>query len=334
MNKHIFVLILFTTSLTSRLSAFPFASLSDYSFSIEPQAGFLMGRSDELVYSGEDSASLESELLWNFKPLWYFGTQLEIAQKNYARKFGLFTSLNIQFGLPLNTGSIMEDRDWLGSQGELTHYSRHENKTQNVFILDFFTGLDVPTPLGSLLTLRLSFGLSYMLFSFNAYDGYLRYGKWAGSSYLPLDDSDPKIPVNGSVISFSQDWISMPMGLSVFIFSGHVFSGELFFYSGPLLKYVGQDEHHLKTNTAQYAVYRDTISRGYLLQPGGEFVFSPFKKISFSLNFSWRKLAAPRGASSAAASGYLGDHTLRPLGNYAGASIRMIDFSFGLRIHL
>jgi outer membrane protease len=319
---------------SARLYAFPFASLSGYGLSITPEAGLLWGRAAELIYRDEASDILSSELLWNFKSLWYFGTAFEYAQKNYASRFGFFTALDLKCAVPAQIAGDMEDRDWLGPAGELTHYSRHENRTDNFFAVDFSGGLDIPTPLGSLLTFRLSAGVSYMVFSWTAYDGYLRYAALSGGTCLPLDDDDPVIPVNGSVVSFSQDWLFMPMGLSVSVFPGRLFSGNLSFHSGPILKYLGQDEHHLKVNSGQYAEYRDAITGGYILRSAAEVSFSPVKRFSLSLRFSWQRLAAkPHGASGGAATGYLGDHAFQTFDNLSGAAVRTADLSLGLRFY-
>jgi hypothetical protein len=174
-----------------------------------------------------------------------------------------------------------------------------------------------------------------MAFSFTAHDGYLKYAKVSGGKYLPLDGNDPEIPVSGSVISFSQSWIYAPMGVIVSVFPGHVFSGELFFLSGPVIKYLGQDEHLFKVNTGLYAKYRDDISGGYMMQPGGEFRFSPSKRLSFTLGVSWKTLSArPHGESRAVASGYMGNRGWELLGRYTGGSIRMLDARAGLEISL
>jgi outer membrane protease len=307
-----------------------------YSLSVEPRAGFLFGQAAALVYLNEDpdSDELVSELLWDVKPLWYFGTAFEFSKQKPARGRGFFTALDLQFGFPMDTG-FMEDRDWLGPRGELTHFSRHDNRAGNAFMLDFSAGLDTPGFLGSLFSLRASFGFSYTAFSWTARDGYLRYAKMSAGAYPPLSEGDPQIPVAGPVVSFSQNWIYMPMGIIVSFLPGRVFSGDLFFLAGPVFKYLGRDEHLLKANTGLYAEYRDDISGGYMIQPGGEFIFSPSKRLSFSLGVSWKTLSAkPHGDSRAAAAGYTGNRAWELLGRYAGASIQMLDAGLGLEIRL
>jgi hypothetical protein len=192
---------------------------SGYGLSIEPEAGFLWGQAQELVYRDESSEDLSSGLSWNFKPLWYLGAAAEFAQTGYAGRFGLFASLNARFALPMQAA-----------------------------------------------------------------------------------------------------------GIYVYIFRGRVFSGNIFFHSGPIVKYLGRDEHHLKVNTGQYVEYRDGISGGYILQSGAEFRFSPARRFSISLDFFWRRLAAkPHGNSGGAATGYLGSRSFHAFGNLSGASIQMVN---------
>jgi outer membrane protease len=333
MKQKLLSLFIFIFSLSaSSLSAFPPAPLSDYAFSIEPQAGFLSGRAAELVYQSETSENLQSELLWDLKPLWYFGTRFDFSQKRCARHFGFFSALNLKLGFPQPTG-YTEDRDWLGSSGELTNYSRHENSADTAVLLDFAAGLDIPVIRGSLLTLRISLGLSYTRFSWTAHDGYLRYGKQAGGAYAPLDASDPAVPVSGAVISFSPEWLYLPFGISFQVFPGRLFSGSLSFQAGPVLKYFSEDEHHFRVNTGYPANFQDSITGGYAIQGGGEVRCSPSERISLVLSHSWTRLSAkPHGEASAAPTGTLGQERRQPLGSYAGAALWMLDTFLGLSL--
>jgi outer membrane protease len=316
------------------LYAAPFAPFAGYALSVEPQAGFLRGQARELVFRDESSDSLESELLWDLKPLWYAGTSLEFSREKRARRSGFFFSLSFMAGLPGKSG-VMEDRDWLGPSGELTNYSRHDSEAGSAVITGFSAGLDVPPPLGSVLAFRLSCGLSYMCFSWTARDGYFRYGSQSGGNFLPLNDADPRIPVSGSVVSYSQRWLYMPMGLSVMIFPGRIFSGSLSFYAGPVLKYKGEDEHHFRINTGYYAEFKDSAAGGSFLQPGGELLFSPSRRSALHLYASWKRLAAkPHGESAGAPAGYMGNQSWQNLGRLSGASAWMIDAGIGLRIRL
>ncbi|MDR1970901.1 MAG: omptin family outer membrane protease [Treponema sp.] len=294
-----------------------------YALSLSPQFGVLLGKGEEQVYKGEDSDELLSELLWDIKPLMYVGTKLEFARRDPTAGFGFFSSLSVKYGLPLESGN-MEDRDWIWPGGRLTNYSHHDNATAGALLADLMLGPSLP--LGSSFAARLSLGLSYAHFGWTARDGYLRYGKSVGGDYKykPLEDSDPRVPVSGTVVSYAQDWVFMPMGLSLLLWPNRLFSGSLWFYAGPVFKFLGRDTHPV-TSTQ----YRDEMSSGYSLDRGGEFRFSPLERLSLRLSCSWRSAAAdPHGRTSSRQAGQ--DWQFR--GNIAGGRFQTVDLGIGLEV--
>jgi outer membrane protease len=297
-----------------------------YTLSTSPQFGFLYGQGEELVYRSGNSDTLLSELLWDFKPLLYGGIKLEFARRNPLEGFGFFGTASVKFGLPMRTG-VMEDRDWQGRQPEtLTNYSKHNALSSGVLILDLTAGPSIPA--GSILAFRPSLGFSYTRYSWIGQDGYYRYGQQlSDGTTAPLKDSDPAFPMTGPVISYSQDWFCIPAGFSVQIMPDRLFSGILWFYIGPVFKFLGMDEHHAKLSQ-----YRDETKEGYFLEPGGEFRFNPGKNLSLRIYGSWRRLTAkPHGESYARRSG--GDKWTFQ-GNTAGGICYVIDLGLGFEIRL
>jgi hypothetical protein len=238
----------------------------------------------------------------------------------------------------------MEDRDWLGITPGLTNFSKHKATVKSATLLDFSAGLLVPA-LGSLLSFRLSGGLSYSYFSWAARDGYLQYGQIENGNYLPLTGDDPYVPLTGTIVSYSQEWLTVPLEISILLFPGHVLSGTLSFYGGPGIKYRGLDEHHFNANTKSYSLFTDDNVWVYFIQPGAELRFSPSNRFSIALYGSWRKLTAePPGTSAGFFQGDQGDSYASPtgmgryepenIGKVSGASSRFWDAGIAFKIRL
>jgi outer membrane protease len=292
-----------------------------YTLSISPQFGFFYGQGEEQVYLSENSDRLLSQLLWDLKPLYYGGVELEFARRNPLAGFGFFSSFSMKFGFPMGTG-VMEDRDWLGPAGEYTNYSRHDALSTGAMILDLTAGPSIP--IRSILALRPSLGFSYTRFSWTGRDGYTHY---SSSRFVPLQDSDPRVPASGPVVSYSQDWLYMPLGFSLLIMPGRRFSGALWFYAGPVFKFLGLDEHHNTFNQ-----YKDEIEGGYFLEPGGEFRFSFGERFSLRAYGSWRRFAAKPHGKSFIRSTRGGSWIFQ--GNTGGGLFQTMDLGLGFEVRL
>jgi outer membrane protease len=292
-----------------------------YALSFSPQFGFLYGQGEEQVYLSEDSDKLLSQLLWDLKPLYYGGMKLEFARRDPLAGFGLFSTLFLKFGIPMETG-VMEDRDWQEPGGRLTKYSRHDALSNGALILDLAAGPNIPA--GPFLAFRPSLGFSYNRFSWTGRDGYKHYSK---SNSVPLEDSDPRIPISGTVVSYSQDWLYMPLGFSLLIMPGRRFSGILWLYAGPVFKFAGLDNHHLT-----FFQYKDESKGGYFLEPGGEFRFSPGERFSLRVYGSWRRLAAKSHGKTY--SRFTGGDAWNFLGNTAGGLFQTMDLGLGFEVRL
>jgi outer membrane protease len=294
-----------------------------YTLSLSPQFGFLYGQGEELVYQSAASDQLLSQLLWDLKPLWYGGIKMEFARRNPLAGFGFFSTLSMKFGFPMVTG-IMEDRDWQGPAGEYTNYSRHDALSNGALILDLAAGPSIP--IGSILALRPSLGFSYTRLSWTGQDGYRHYGQeLGGNNYAPLEDSDPRVPVSGPVVSYSQEWICMPLGFSLQIMPGRRFSGILWFHAGPIFKFQGLDEHHIKS-----IQFRDEIRGGYFLEPGGEFRFSFGEHFSLRIYGSWRRFAGK--SHGKAYSRPIGGGAWNFQSNTAGGNLQTADLGLGIEV--
>jgi hypothetical protein len=198
---------------------------------------------------------------------------------------------------------------------------------------DLAAGLNMPIP--PFLAVRFSLGLSYARFAWTAYDGYTRYGKKTSTGYLPIEESDPRIPMSGAGISYSQEWLYMPFGVSLGIAPGRLFSGAIRFYAGPVFFGIGRDDHHLRTGTIYYSQFIDTMTGGLFLEPEGEFRFSPLERFSLALRLSWRSITAnPHGDSLGRRTGASRGGEWESLGATAGGLFRAWDAGIGFEIRL
>jgi hypothetical protein len=171
-----------------------------------------------------------------------------------------------------------------------------------------------------------------MNLSWTASEGYLHYGKTTGFTPLPVTEDDAKIPVNGSVISYTQNWVYVPIGLLVTLLPGSMLSGTVYFYAGPILAYSGQDEHYQKINSGYFSKFYDRQRGGYVIQPGGQITVT-LGKYSLMLFCSWNNFVpAAHGDSAARTTGYPGVDSWQSLGRLAGAGLSIIDTGIKLPV--
>ncbi|MDR2178365.1 MAG: omptin family outer membrane protease [Treponema sp.] len=302
--------------------------LSSYTLSLSPQFGMLWGQGEEQVYTTGNK--LYSQLLWDIKPLLYVGMSIDFSRKYPLEGPGIFGVFSTKFGIPANSG-VMEDRDWLARGGILSNYSRHDNFTDGAMILDMTTGLSIPA--WRFLVIRFSVGFSCTRFSWDAYDGYYQYGRYdkINKEYEPLKNSDPVIPLNGAVISYSQDWFSLPFGLGVSIFPGRLFSGTLYCDAGPVIKFFGQDNHYKREND-DWNLFADKSDGGYVMEFGGEFKFSPREKFSLLLRSSWRDINTGPGRESFGRRPSTKEWSY--FGKTSGGRFRALDLGIGFEVRL
>lgn len=287
--------------------ALPFGK-TPYAVSIKPTGGFLYGQSEELV-DGYNSA-YRSRLIWDIRPLFYFGSALGYAQDKPAEKAGLYLNLSLKFGFPAKTG-ITEDWDWAGDK-RLTDFSSHDNYTRGALGLDFSGGLSFP--LASKYLLKVYLGLSYMYFTWAARDGYGQYEKtaWNTTAYY------------GTVFTYSQYWLLVFPGLACHIPIYGPLALELGFQISPLVFCKAQDEH-LTSKTE----YQDKLRWGLYLEPRGEFFFALRDRLSVSLSLSYRYINRLRGRSRErnTLTGYTADSWDTP-----GAAFSALDTGISLNV--
>ena len=295
-----------------------------YGFSFGHHFGFVHGQALEIVYPDNTMGELLSELRWDMKPVFYYGSQIEFSRIDLMSDPGVFASVSLKSGF-LGDSGFIENRDWMSVENDaLTHFSKHTNKTREFFILDAAVGLSLP--IESYFYLKPFLNVSWMRFAFTGRDGYGIYARSIGneSIYFPIDDDPILWDFSDIVITYMQKWLVAGAGLSVGTKILYPFSINTSFKISPLTYCAAMDEH-ITTNTT----YLDFTRFGFFLEPSVSMSFT-IQPIELSLDFAYRHIGRTRGLS----------YSKRGSGNYflssveAGAGLSVLDSRFLFRLRI
>ena len=329
----------FAVFVISFYSIFPLSAQgSGYALSLSPQFGFVYGQAEEIVYPsppGKYKAEKLSQLLWDMKPVLYYGLSLDFSRANPLEKWGGFAKLSLKNGIPGISGNI-ENRDWMSVENDaLTHYSIHDNDARELFLFDLSAGFSLP--LSGAFLLKTAVSVSYMRFSFSGMYGMGTYAREVNAYsgiYYPITDNPILKPFtkddgfNGKVINYTQDWLAVTSGLSLAYYFLHYFLVELSFQISPFILCAALDEHLVQPKTIQY---RDYLQNGLFLEPAFRFAFAANKWLEFSVGCSWRHIAVPPGTSYQRSYGR-GNYLLQD--SESGAGLSMLDTGLCVTIRL
>ena len=280
-------------------------------FSLFPITGFLYGQSEELVYKSAATNQYRSELLWDLKPLFYFGLGAEFAPVNPFRHRGFSISAHLKFGLPHDTG-IIENRDWNNNHNDdFTNYSRHYAFMLASYLADINAGYS--WRLNNFMFLRLFGEFSFMYFSWAARDGYYQFPPGSSS-----------VNVYGDVIRYLQTWFIISPGISLGLRISPALSLEGIFSYSPLIFSFNRDDHTLKNVT-----YWDNLSFGNYFNFGSRIVISPTERFDLILSAFYRRIRGTRGDTQIDNGSFVTLHQ-----NIGGAGYSALDISLALRIRL
>ncbi|MDR1411475.1 MAG: omptin family outer membrane protease [Spirochaetaceae bacterium] len=272
----------------------PFSGL--FSFSLETALGFFYGQSQEIVYK-DNSDKYLSELLWDMKPLLYYGSALSVRARPPSWSVSFYTNLSVKLGIPGRSG-IIEDRDWMNPEKDyLTHFSSHDSYVEGAWFFDGDLGASFHLNPGGAFNPALSvFGrVSYMELKWLARDGYTRYGVNSNLPkiiLLPWEDSDsfPKIDISGPGIQYTQRWFVVSPGIAASFPISNFFELDCAFTVSPFI-WAAAEDLHLLTNMQ----YNDYPRGGLALEPEIRALFFPNSRCSLSLRVSWRYISGAKG---------------------------------------
>jgi outer membrane protease len=245
--------------------------------------GLLAGEGEEIVYRNEFTNKKLSQLLWPFAPLVYAGVDICYNRRVSAGGLRIFADGLFKFGFPGKTGT-MEDRDWIHPEYAdfLTHYSVHDNKTENAVLIDAHAGISFP--LFKNYVLKIFAAYDYMSFSWSAAGGSFLYPRsYGGHGYMTIP---------AKVITYKQIWNIISPGISFYGAFNRYFDIEISFKMSPFIRFFAIDEHLVRN-----LVITDDISGGLFIEPGLLFSFKPNNNIALSFSFSYRNITGSRGDS-------------------------------------
>jgi outer membrane protease len=253
-----------------------------YGLSIAPQFGFVYGQAIELVYPDPQyHGKYLSELLWDMKPVWYYGCALDFGKTEPYVKPGFSSGFSLKFGIPGDSGS-MEDRDWLSrTSARLTDYSHHTNTTNYLLFLDGTAGATIPA--GKNFLVRLFAAVSYMRFEFTASDG-------CGIYSDETPDGIIKIDFDEEVMTYSQDWLIFAPGISLKQRFSQYFTADFSLKISPFV-FCSDIDRHLRTGR----MYKDFPRWGLFVEPKLELSFRAADSFDIGLDLAYRSIGGSRG---------------------------------------
>ena len=301
-----------------------------YSFSFTPSMGILYGQGEEIVFKYPKGDQYLSQLLWDIKPLIYFGMEFNLLPGGTFPGNGFIAAGAIKFGLPIRTGA-MENRDWQYPDNEnLTNYSWHEAYSQGSVLVDIFAGYS--WALNDSLALDF-FGLfSLMHFSWMSENGYYQYLEAENGIYIPgqiWHEGLPKISTFGPGIRYIQNWIIFSPGITLRgRIDQHITTGIGINYS-PLVFCIARDDHLLRD-----IIFWDSLFLGHYVDANGALNIITNRGMEFSLTLSYRLITGLRGPSFQARTGT--NQSGRPIRSTsdAGAGFSALDMSLAMKIPL
>ncbi|MDR0554581.1 MAG: omptin family outer membrane protease [Treponema sp.] len=277
--------------------AAPLPSFQPFTVSLEAQTGVLTGQTEELVYWYPDESTLMSQLRWEMKPLFYAGAAFRLFPANPGTLSGVYTMFSFKMGIPMESG-VLEDRDWLTRDKDLSHFSSHDNATTQALMLDFRLGYSFP--LGKI-PVKVYGSISYMGFTWEARDGYLQYAERKGTYeddrlgtidyYDAWNESLPKTPIMGLNISYTQQWLILSPGVSCSLPFARFFSMDVEFMASPLIIIFADDTHWRRDKRFHDVM----LTRGFYLEPRVELDFNISGGAVLSLSAAYRRIWGSRG---------------------------------------
>jgi outer membrane protease len=294
---------------------------SRFHFSAGWQSGLVYGKAVEIVYPvpEETKGELLSELLWDMKPVYYLGVQLDFNYAALKRDPGFFGSLSFKAGIPRDSGNL-EDRDWRSNTtSDLTHFTTHTNKTLNFIWLDALIGAGSSLPRLPYFYIKQFISFSWSYFSFSGRDGGGKH--WIGS---PLENN---LTWTGEVIRYRQHWLLIGGGFS---FGTKIFDPvnfEISFRVSPFTYCAAVDEHMYEGSV--YNEYHDFTSLGLYYEPSFGISFT-IRKFELSFAVSYRFIGRTNGNS------YKNENnsSFELIENKAGAGLSVFDTRLLLKLHL
>jgi outer membrane protease len=327
--KQLFLVVLLTAALTLGAQERTF-NLNGHSLSLGAGIGVLYGQSEEIVYPNGTSRDYLSQLLWDMKPLLYAGVDAEYRWQKPGNTWGIFADTTFKFGFPGITG-VMEDRDWIVRDYPdwLTHYSVHDNKTEQAMLADADIGVSFQIR-SFLVKTYLSYNMMY--FTWNGQGGSFLYPAEDSDKDGNLDQQQHRYYLEPiSVITYKQTWHVVSPGVSFYGEFNRYFTGEIGLKISPLIWCIAVDNHILRD-----LLITDRLNIGLFIEPSLSFSFTPTSRFSLSLSAQYRNISFLRGDSTSVGDEVYKDYKTRShtYENAGGAGYSMFDVGLAAKFKL
>lgn len=286
--KKIFLPLFAVIALSYSASA---QSTDRHALSLGASLGFLKGEGEKIVYRGTGSNDKLSQLLWKMDPLFYAGIDAHYEWQRPEKRRSVFADTLIKFGFPSEAG-IMEDRDWiaLNYPGFLTHYSVHDNKTEDAVIFDMDAGMSFHLFKTFLLKTYISY--NFMRFSWRANGGSILHPSWdSNNDGKPDGDHSYLMPID--VITYEQSWHTLSPGIAFYGEFNRYFDIDISLELSPFVWSSGRDNHILRN-----LVITEDLGGGFFVEPRFVFSFKPNDILTVSLSAAYKKISGARGNST------------------------------------
>jgi outer membrane protease len=286
MRKSYLALLMFVT-LGFSMSA-QSMDLNGHNLLLGTSIGSLTGEGEDIVYRDTGSDDKLSQLLWEMKPLFYAGLDINYNWLKPENKWGIFANTIFKFGFPGKTG-VMEDRDWIALYYPdfLTHYSVHDNRTEDAVLVDANMGISFKIFGKYLLKTYVTY--NFMHFSWAANGGSLLYPSWDIDGDGKIDGyHDYLRPID--VVTYKQDWHIVSPGIAFYGEFNRYFDIEVSIELSPLIWFSAEDNHILRN-----LIITENVNGGFFIEPGLLFSFKPNNFITLTTAVAYRNISRIRG---------------------------------------
>jgi outer membrane protease len=263
-------------------------SINGHNLFLGASTGLLAGVGEEIVYRDTGSGDKLSQLLWEMKPLFYAGLDMNYNWLRPENRWGIFADALFKFGFPGKTG-VMEDRDWIALYypGFLTHYSVHDNETGSAVLIDADIGISFKIFEKYLLKTYAAY--NFMHFSWTANGGSVLHPSWdidgdgqpdGGHGYLTSID----------VVTYEQVWHIISPGIAFYGEFNRYFDIEVSVKFSPLIWFSAVDYHILRN-----LIVTENLDGGFFIEPGLLFSFKPNDFLTLTTAVAYRNIGGTRG---------------------------------------
>jgi outer membrane protease len=309
------------------------AGAQEFSLTTSSGTGVMLGVAREFVYSG---SYVVSELDWPLLPAVFVGAALDM-----TTGVGFIATLEAQAAVPTPSGT-MTDSDFLNGDGVKTHYSQSDTTLTGAVILSAQAGWAIPLPVNQPITLLAFFlQFEFMQFNFAASNGYLQYPPAGQSSpnYTPWSPSTPKVPIYGTGIIYTQNYLIPALGLKGSVLATDNLTVNFSVAFSPYLWCFDIDTHIFR-----YDTFYDSLRGGLMIEPRLSAALRITPRATLSLDALYRHISGLTGDTTAVGMGVPGTGGTpvidQPPGqatsypNSAGASFDAVSISVVLSYRL